>query len=134
MGDMWSPWLIPLYVMGVVLVLLLVLVVLGRIKGGKYLRPIMQLLLKVPWLGGALQRMSRAAMERQNPELASAVRKLERVNAARDPQRAQQVLSQLSAAERQAYLDAVADQGGEGPMPANRQQRRQLEKQRKQRR
>ncbi len=131
---MWSPWLIPLYVMGALLVLLLFFVLLGRIRGGKYLRPIMQLLLKVPFLGGALQRMSRAAMERNNPELASAVRKLERVNATRDPQRAQQVLSQLSAAERQAYLDAVADQGDEGPMPANRQQRRQLERQRKQRR
>jgi hypothetical protein len=40
-----------------------------------------------------------------------------------DPQRAQQALSTLSAAERRAYLDAVADQGAM-PEAANREQRR----------
>jgi hypothetical protein len=76
--------------------------------------------------------MSQAALERQNPELASAVRKLERSGVAKDPQRAQQALSRLSAEERKAYLDATADQTE--TIAQNRQMRRQLERARKGRR
>ncbi len=127
-----SPWLIPLFVMVGLLVLMLLFVLLGRIQGGRYLRPIMQLLMKVPYLNRGLKKMSRAALERQNPELASAVRKLERANADRDPARAQRVLQQLSAEERRAYLAAVEEQGAV-PEAINRQQRRQLERQRRKR-
>ena len=42
---------------------------LARIKGGKYLRPIMQFLMKVPLLGSGLKKMSEAALERSDPEL-----------------------------------------------------------------
>ena len=67
--------------------------------------------------------MSQAALERQNPELASAMRKLKRAGPNPDPAKAQQALSQLSATERRAYMEAVQEQGSM-PEPANRQQRR----------
>ncbi len=127
-----SLWLIPLFVMVGLLVLMLLLVLLGRIRGGRYLRPIMQFLMKVPVLNTGLKKMSRAALERQNPELASAVRKLERANADKDPVRAQKVLQQLSADERRAYMAAVEEQESI-PTAVNRQQRRQLQKARKRR-
>ena len=115
-----SYFLIPLVVLAVLLVLLALVVVLGRFRGGRYLRP----LLAVPVIGPAMKRASQAALERSNPELASAVRKLERANAGRDPQRAQQALSRLTTAERRAYLDAAAEQDAL-PEPTNRAQRRQ---------
>jgi hypothetical protein len=71
--------------------------------------------------------MTRAALEKQNPELASAIRKLERAGAARDPQRAQRALSQLTAAERRAYLDA-AGEAADAPEPSNREQRRRMQR------
>jgi hypothetical protein len=122
-----SPFLIPLIVLLGVIVFFGILLILGRIAGGKYLRAVMQALVKVPLLGRGLKKMSESALERQNPELASAVKKLERMNASRDPQRAQAALSQLSADERKAYLAAIEDQGAM-PEPANRQQRRQMQK------
>src|SRR5918997_5932603 len=103
-------YLFPLYVLGGLLLILGTFALLGRIAGGRYLRPIVTGLMKVPLLGRGMRKMSQAALERQNPELASAVRKLERSGATRDPQRAQQALSRLSAEERRAYLDATVEQ------------------------
>jgi hypothetical protein len=127
-----SPFLVPLFILLFFLVLLGVLFVLGRIAGGKYLRSVMQFLMKVPLLGKMLQKMSRAALERQNPELASAVKKLERLNANASPQRAQAALGQLSSEERRAYMDAVQEQGAM-PEATNRAMRRQMQKQKKRR-
>jgi hypothetical protein len=127
-----SLWLIPLFVMVGLLVLMLAFALLGRIRGGRYLRPVMQVLMKVPLLSSGLKKMSRAALERQNPELASAVRKLERANADKDPARAQRALQQLTADERRAYMAAVEEQEAI-PAAVNRQQRRQLQKARKRR-
>jgi hypothetical protein len=123
-----SLWLafIPLYVLGFLLLLVGVLVLLGRIAGGKYLRPIMMFLSKVPLVKKGLKKASEAAIERQNPALASAMKKFERYGALTNPQRAQQVMSQLTPAERKAWLDAAAEQGAMTPM--NREQRRQLER------
>jgi hypothetical protein len=98
-------------------------VVLGRVRGGRYLRPVITTLARVGFLRRWFQRMSTAALERQNPELASAMRKMQRVGTNPDPLKAQQALSQLTANERRAYLDAVQEQGAM-PEPANRQQRR----------
>ena len=123
---------IPLFVLLFLAVLLGVFVLLGRIKGGKYLRPIMQFLMKVPLLGKGLRKMSEAALERSDPELASAVKKLERMGAMNDPQRAQQAMSSLTAAERQAVMDATM-QHEQAPVPMNRQQRRKLEQQQRKR-
>ena len=62
-------------------------------------------------------------LEKQNPELASAMRKLQRLGPTVDPQKAQAALSQLSATERRAYMEAVEEQGAM-PEAANRQMRR----------
>ena len=127
-ADIWL-YLFPLYILAFLLLLLGVFAGLGRIKGGRYLRPIINGLMKLPLVGRMMRRASQAALERQNPELASAVKKLERSGVAKDPMRAQQALSRLSAAERQAYLDATADQTQS--IAQNRQMRRQLERARK---
>jgi hypothetical protein len=130
-ADIWF-YLLPLYVLGALLLLLGIFFLLSRIQGGRYLKPVVNGMMKVPLLNRLLKRASQAALERQNPELASAVKKLERSGVARDPQRAQQAMSRLTASERQAYLDATAEQT-EG-VAQNRQQRRQLERARKGRR
>jgi hypothetical protein len=125
-------WLIPIIVLGALVVLLLALNLLARVQGGRFVRPIAQGLMKVPFVGRQLKKASKAALERQNPELASAVAKLERSGATRDPMKAQQALSRLSAAERQAYLEAAGDQGAM-PQAMNRAQRRAAEKLKKRR-
>jgi hypothetical protein len=130
-ADIWF-YLFPLYILGGLLLLLGAFALLGRIKGGRYLKPIVTGLMKLPLVGRGMKKMSQAALERQNPELASAVRKLERSGVAKDPTKAQQALSRLSAEERRAYLDATADQTEN--IAQNRQMRRQLERARKGRR
>jgi hypothetical protein len=126
------PFLIPVFVIVGLLVLLLTLNVLARVQGGRYVRPIGMALMKVPFLKNWLQKASRANLERKNPELASAMAKLERSGVQNDPQRAQAALSRLSASERRAWLDA-AGQEGAIPEPMNRQQRRQAAKLKKRR-
>ena len=126
---MWF-FLIPVFILVAVVVVLGIFALLGRIKGGRYLRPIVQFLMKVPILGKGLKKMSEAALERSDPELASAVKKLERAGAGRDPRRAQQAMSQLSASERKAVMDATM-QTEQAPVAMNRAQRRKLEQQRK---
>ena len=123
---------IPLYVLGFLVLLFAVFFVLGRFRGGRYLRPIIQALTRAPLIGKGLKKMSQAALERQNPELASAVRKLERMGAQKDPRRAQQALAQLSKAEREAFLAAAGEelQQQGGPQAGNRAQRRQMQRQR----
>ena len=58
--------------------------------------------MKVPFLKKYLQKASRASLEKQNPELASAMAKLERSGVQNDPQRAQAALSRLSAARAES--------------------------------
>ena len=123
-------YLIPVFILGGLALLLGIVALLARIKGGRYLRPVMQFLMKVPLLNRGMKKMSEAALERADPELASAVKKLERLGASRDPQRAQQAMSQLSAAERKAVMEATL-QHEQAPVPMNRAQRRKLEQQRK---
>jgi hypothetical protein len=128
-------WLyfIPLFILGALLLLLLVLSLLARFRGGKYARPIMRWLAKIPGVRGLMMKASRAALARQNPDAASALEKLERAGVAKDPQRAQAAMSRLTAAERRAYLEAAGEQGAM-PEPANRQQRRAMQKLQKQQR
>jgi len=119
--------LIPLWILLFLLVLFGVLALLGRIQGGKYLRPLFGLMAKVPFLNRWLQKASTAAMERSNPELASAMRKVQRTGAMRDPQRMQQAMSQLTPQERRALLE-MQEQQGLVPEATNREMRRRLEK------
>ena len=69
--------LIPLWILLGLIVLLGILGLLGRIKGGRYLKPLFELMAKVPFLKRQLEKASKAAIERTNPELASAMRKIE---------------------------------------------------------
>jgi len=115
--------LIPLFILAGIVVVFGLAVFLGRFRKGRYLRPLVTTLAKVPWIRRQFQKVSAATLERQNPELASAMRKLQRLGPNPDPQRAQQALGQLSATERRAYFEAMEEQGGI-PEPANRQQRR----------
>jgi hypothetical protein len=124
--------LIPVYILGGLLLLLVALNVLARVKGGRYVRPIAMALMKVPFLKRWLQKASKANLERKNPDLASAIAKLERSGVQNDPQRAQAALSRLSASERRAWLAAAGEEGAI-PEPMNRQQRRQAEKLKKRR-
>ncbi len=124
--------LIPVYILGGLLLLLVALNLLARVENGRYVRPIAMSLMKVPFLKRWLTKASKANLERKNPELASAIAKLERSGVQNDPQRAQAALSRLSASERRAYLEA-AGQEGAIPEPMNRQQRRQAEKLKKRR-
>jgi hypothetical protein len=128
-ADIWL-WLTPLFILGALLLIVGAVALLARVQGGKYLRPVMQWLAKLPIIGRGIKKASRKALEQQNPDLASAITKLERMGAIRDPQKAQKALSSLTAAERRAYLAAV-DQQGAMPTPQNRQQRRQATKVRK---
>ena len=125
--------LIPLWILLGLVALLAVFGVLGRIQNGRFIRPLLMLLMKVPLFKRWIEKGSKAAMERTNPELASAIRKLEpHQKHLHDPQRAQKAMSLLTKQERTALL-AMQDQQGTLPEEAtNRQMRRALEKQRKQ--
>jgi hypothetical protein len=126
--------LIPLWILLGFGVLILLLGLLGRIQNGRYLRPLVAALSKVPFLKRMFEKASRAAIERSNPELASALRKVEpHAKQLANPQQAQKVMSRLTREERAALLEMQEQQGGAEPEVTNRQMRRQLEKQRKRR-
>jgi hypothetical protein len=121
--------LIPLWILLGLLAMLGVLALLGRIQNGRYLRPIIGGISNVPILKRWMQKASNAALERSNPELASAMKKMQRTGALRDPMKAQAAMSQLSRDERRALLDMQEQQGlGIEPEATNRQMRRRLEK------
>jgi hypothetical protein len=123
--------LIPLWIILGLVVLLGVLALLGRVQHGRYLRPVFTLMAKVPLLKRLLEKASTAAIERTNPELASALRKLEpHAKHMHDPQQAQKAMSRLTRDERAALLE-MQDQQGVAPEATNREMRRRLEKARK---
>ena len=105
-------WLIwtPLIVVGTLLVLFGSFALLARVAGGRYLRPIVVGLSKVPLLRRLFERMSNAALERENPELASAIRKLQQFGTPTTPEAAQRALSRLTPGEHRAYLQASGQQ------------------------
>ena len=118
----------PLIVLGVLLLVLLLFAFLARFRGGKYLRPIVATMAKVPLIRKLMTKASAAALERQNPDLASAIKKMERMGATTDPRKAQTAIGRLTPAERRAYMAAAQEQGYTDQMPQNRQMRRKLEK------
>jgi hypothetical protein len=121
--------LIPLWILLFLLLVLGILALLGRIQNGRYLRPLILFLMKVPLLKKWIEKASNAAIERSNPELASAMKKMQRTGALRDPMKAQAAMSQLTRDERRALLDMQEQQGvGVAPEATNRQMRRRLEK------
>jgi len=119
--------LIPVWILLGLVAMLGVLALLGRIQNGRYLRPIIKLISKVPILRRWMEKASNAALERSNPELASAMKKMQRTGALRDPMKAQAAMSQLTRDERRALLDMQEEQGlGVAPEATNRQMRRRL--------
>jgi hypothetical protein len=123
---MWWLWL-PITILAVVLVLFLLLLLLGRFRNGALLRPIVARLSRIGFMRRFFTRVSTAAIERQNPELASALKKINTVAANPNPQAIQKAMSRLTPAERRAYMEAAQEQGGV-PDSANRQMRRQAER------
>jgi hypothetical protein len=104
-------------------------VVLGRYRGGALLRPVITTLSKVGFMRRFFARISTAAIERQNPELASALKKIQPAAGNPNPQAVQKAMSRLTAAERRAYFEAASTQEDGGiPDSANRQMRRQAER------
>jgi hypothetical protein len=124
-------YLIPLFILGFLLLVMGVMAFLSRFRGGKYLRPVFAALMKVPVLKGLIKKASEKAVERYNPELAGAMKKLQRAGADKDPMRAQQALSTLSADERKAWMEAAGQQGATEQQPINRAQRRAMERMQK---
>lgn len=118
---------IPLIVLLVLTLLLGSLVVLGRVRNGRYLRPVIAFLSRVPLFKRWFQKASIAALERQNPELAAAMRKMQTFGEPRTPEQAQRMLNLLTPSERRAYLEAAGQDGGEVPEATNRQLRRRME-------
>jgi hypothetical protein len=124
-------YLIPVFILVFLLLLFGTLVGLSRFRGGKYLRPIVAFAAKVPILKRLIEKASEAAIERYNPELGSAMKKLKRAGADRDPNQAQRALSSMTAEERKAWMDAAGQQGALDQQPANRAQRRAMERMQK---
>ena len=126
---MW--WLyVPLIILASVLIFFGVLVFLGRFRNGALLRPIVVQLSKIGFVRRLFERMSSAAIERQNPELASAIKKINTVAANPNPQAMQKAMSRLTPAERRAYMEAAREQQGEGALDnIGRQERRRIERQ-----
>ena len=118
---------VPLIVLGSIVLLFGIVVFLGRFRGGRYLRPIIATLSKVGLFRRWFQKVSTAAIERQNPELASALKKINTVSNNPNPQAVQKAMSRLTPAERRAYMEAAGEQGAI-PESANRQMRRQAER------
>lgn len=123
---MW--WLfVPLVFVGFILFLFLLLVLLGRFRNGALLKPTIAWLSRFGFMRRFFTRISTKAIERQNPELAGAIKKMQTVATNPNPQAVQKAMSRLTAAERRAYMEAAQEQGGV-PETANRQMRRQAER------
>jgi hypothetical protein len=118
---------LPFIIIGVALLLMLLLFLLARIKNGKYLRPLVELLSKIPFMRRWFQKMSVSAYERSNPELAGAIKKMQSFGEIKTPEQAQRALAVMTPAERKAYLELVGEQG-QIPEPVNRDQRRRVER------
>jgi hypothetical protein len=121
-------FLYPVVVLVAILVLFGIVALLARFRGGKYLRPLVTTLAKIPLVRKGMTKASAAALERQNPDLASALKKLEKVGNTRDPLQAQRAMSRLTPAERAAYFEAIGETGQLEQAATNRTERRRLEK------
>ena len=80
-------YFVPFIILGVALLLMLVLFLLARIQNGRFLRPIVTQLSKIPFMRRWFQKMSVAAYERSNPELAGAIKKMQSFGDIKTPSR-----------------------------------------------
>ena len=123
--------LIPLWVILGVVVIVGAFALLSRVQNGRYVRPIVMTAAKVPLLRRGMEKASSAALERSNPELASAMKKIQRHGSRlHDPQQAQRAMSQLTRNERRALMEMQEQQGTDAVAPEamNRQMKRRLER------
>ena len=120
-------YFLPFIILGIALLFLLVLFLLARIQNGRFLRPIVTQLSRIPFMKRWFQKMSVAAYERSNPELAGAIKKMQSFGEIKTPEQAQRALAVMTPAERKAYMEMVGDQGVM-PEPVNRDQRRRVER------
>jgi len=118
---------LPFIILGVLLLVMLVLFLLARIQNGRFLRPVVTQLSKIPFMKRWFQKMSVSAYERSNPELAGAIKKMQTFGDIKTPEQAQRALAVMTPAERKAYMDLVGEQG-QMPEPINRDQRRRVER------
>jgi hypothetical protein len=119
--------ILPFIILGSLLLLMLLLYVLSRVGGGKALKPIVEQLSKIGFMRRWFQRMSVAAYERTNPELAGAIKKMQSFGDIKTPEQAQKAIAVLTPSERKAYMELVGEQG-QMPEPVNRDQRRRAER------
>ncbi len=120
-------YFLPFIILGIALLFMLVLFLLARIQNGRFLRPIVTQLSRIPFMKRWFQKMSVAAYERSNPELAGAIKKMQSFGEIKTPEQAQRALAVMTPAERKAYMEMVGDQGVM-PEPVNRDQRRRVER------
>jgi hypothetical protein len=126
--------LLPLWIVLGLGVLIGIFGLLARVDNGRYVRPVVTLITKVPLFRRWLQKASEAHIERTNPELASALKKLEpHQKHLHNPEHARKAMSRLTRQERAALLEMQDQQGAVPEEATNRQMRRQLEKQKKRR-
>jgi hypothetical protein len=118
---------LPFIILGCILVVTLLLFLLARIQNGRFLRPLITQLSKIPFMRRWFQKMSVAAYERSNPELAGAIKKMQSFGEIKTPEQAQRALAVMTPTERKAYLELVGEQG-QMPEPVNRDQRRRVER------
>lgn len=121
-------FLYPIIVLLAIVLLFAAVALLARIQNGRYLRPVVTQLAKISLFRKLMTKASEAALERQNPDLASAVRKLQGITPQTPPQQVQRAMARLTPAERAAYLEAAGEQASQPGMPTNRTERRRLEK------
>jgi len=120
-------YFLPFIVLGGLLVAMAVLFLLARIQNGRFLRPLVTQLSKIPLMRRWFQKMSVAAYERSNPELAGAIKKMQTFGDIKTPEQAQRALAVMTPTERKAYMELVGEQG-QMPEPINRDQRRRVER------
>jgi len=120
-------FVLPFIVLGAVLLVMLILFLLARIQNGRFLRPIVTQLSRIPFMRRWFQKMSVAAYERSNPELAGAIKKMQSFGEIKTREQAQRALAVMTPAERKAYLELVGEQGAM-PEPVNRDQRRRVDR------
>lgn len=120
-------YFLPFIILGVLLLAMLVLYLLARIQNGRFLKPIVTQLSKIGFMRRWFQKMSVAAYERSNPELAGAIKKMQTFGDIKSPEQAQRALAVMTPAERKAYMEMAGEQG-QMPEPVNRDQRRRVER------
>src|SRR4029078_6793261 len=96
-------YFLPFIILGIALLFMLVLFLLARIQNGPLLSPIVTQLSRIPFMKRWFQKMSVAAYERSNPELAGAIKKMQSFGEIKTAEQAQRALAAMTPAGGEAY-------------------------------